>query len=320
MSTNVSIKNFRASNVKALIYLILPAMLCGFGIYFSYSKVMSFTYLFSQIMFGVFFFQCFILLHETGHYSFFKNRLLNTLFGHFFAFASFIPFKSWIAIHNLHHKWTGYRDRDPTTEGTVEPKFGFLTKSLINVCWKFSLPLFTLGYRLGNYWNIGKMKRHLPAANLRPIYINMGIQILLYVLLFIIGGKSLFWHIAPGYFLSLMISDIFILSQHSHIEIPIAGNREVKPLRYADQLPYTRSIRLNKAIAALLYFNFNLHELHHAYPGLPAYHLNKIQNETPNSVGLMDYLRDAKGMSGLDFIFRTSSKKIGFSRQKNPDK
>ena len=311
MNTEASIKSYRASNLRAFAYLVTPCLLACFGIFLSSYGLWSPAYFAGQILLGVFFFQCFILLHETGHFSYFNSRSINKLFGHVFGFFSFIPLTSWIEIHNLHHKWTGFRDKDPTTEGTVSPAFGAATRLLVNFSWLFWIPLFTVGYRLGNYWNPGKLRKHLPAQAMRPVFANQALQLLLYGVLFYFAGDWIARNILLGYVISLMISDLFILSQHSHIEIPLAGSMEVKPLRYVDQLKYTRSVAISRYIGRLLYFNFNLHELHHAYPGLPAYHMDKVEIDTPNKVTFFSYLKDAKSMLGMDFVFRTSPKVIG---------
>jgi omega-6 fatty acid desaturase (delta-12 desaturase) len=302
---------FKASNTKAIAYLVLPVFLLCLGLYLSYSEIWSLRYITGQLLLAIFFFQCFILLHETGHNSYFKTRFANSFFGNIFAFISFIPFSSWVDIHNLHHKWTGYRDKDPTTEGTVSPKFSPLTKLLVNISWLIWFPLFTIGYRIGNYWNIQKIKKHVLPSHLNRIYKNMWIQITLYISLFYFSGTWIIQHLLLGYFISLIISDVFILSQHSHIKIPIAREQEVKPIRYAEQIKYTRSISFSAWIARYIYFNFNLHELHHLQPGLPSYYLDQINLETPNKVSFLNYLLDAKVMSGMNFVFNTSHKKIG---------
>jgi acyl-lipid omega-6 desaturase (Delta-12 desaturase) len=311
MIAETSIKAFRSSDLLGSLHLITPALLAGAGVFLSLMAIWSPFYFAGQLLLGFFFFQCFILLHETGHFSYFGSRRLNKLFGHFFGFVSFIPLSSWIEIHNLHHRWTGYRDKDPTTEGTVHPSFGAATRFLVNFSWLFWIPLFTIGYRIGNYWNIIKLKKHLSASTLPVVYANQILQLGAYAVLFALFGSWIVRNLLLGYVFSLMISDLFILSQHSHIEIPLAGANEVKPLRYVDQLPYTRSLAFFKYIGRLLYFNFNLHELHHAYPGLPAYHMDKVHLETPNKVTFFSYLRDAKGMSGIDFVFNTSARLIG---------
>jgi acyl-lipid omega-6 desaturase (Delta-12 desaturase) len=311
MNTEASIKSYRASDLKGFAYLLTPALLACGGILLSMMELWSPWYFAGQLLLGIFFFQCFILLHETGHYSYFSYRPLNKLFGHFFGFLSFIPFTAWIEIHNLHHKWTGYRDRDPTTEGTVSPAFGTATRFLVNFSWLFWIPLFTIGYRIGNYWNGRKLRKHLPAHVLPYVYFNQGLILAGYGVLFYFFGGWIARNLFVGYLISLMISDLFILSQHSHIEIPLAGQKEVKPLKYMDQLPYTRSLALVKYVGRLLYFNFNLHELHHAYPGLPAYHMDKVKLDTPHKVTFFSYLRDAKSMKGIDFVFKTSPRFIG---------
>jgi len=304
-------KEFKASNSLGFLFLLSPAIFVILGLYLSVSNSFGYLFICGQISLAIFFFQCFILLHETGHFSYFRSKLLNRLFGNFFAILSFIPFSSWVSIHNLHHKWTGYRDKDPTTEGTVSPKFSVPVKFLVNFSWLFFLPLFTIGYRIGNYWNIGKLKRHLHQHKLPKIYLNIIFQIVFYVLLFYFFGTWILYRLMPAYVLSLMISDLFILSQHSHIEIPLSKGEAVKPIRFSEQVKYTRSILFYRNIGKYIYFNFNLHELHHAYPVLPAYHLNKVSEEMPNSVSFFSYLKDAKKMKGIDFIFSTSSKKIG---------
>ena len=311
MSKPNPIKEFKSSNTLGFLYLLSPLFFLTIGLYLSIMNTFGRLYILGQVSLSIFFFQCFILLHETGHFSYFRSRLLNRLFGNIFALLAFIPFTSWVAIHNLHHKWTGYRDKDPTTEGTVSPKFSTPVKLLINFSWFFFIPLFTVGYRIGNYWNLRKLKKHIHGRKLPEIYLNITLQILLYAFVFYFFGSWIVDLLLPAYILSLMISDLFILSQHSHIEIPLSNGKDVKPIRFSEQVQYTRSIALFRSIGSYVYFNFNLHELHHAYPILPAYYLDKTDLEMPNTVKFMHYLKDAKRMKGIDFIFNTSKKQIG---------
>lgn len=307
---NPTIK-FRPSNTMAFLFLLSPLLFVAIGFYLSHFETFGMLYILGQISIAIFFFQCFILLHETGHYSYFKSKLLNRIAGNIFALLAFIPFKSWVAIHNLHHKWTGYRDKDPTTEVTVSSKFSAPVKFVVNFCWLFFIPLFTVGYRIGNYWNIKKLKKHLPEKKLPAIYLNMVLQALIYASVFYFFGSWIMHWLLPAYIISLMISDLFILSQHSHIEIPLSNGKEVKPIRFSEQVQYTRSVLVFRYIGRFVYFNFHLHELHHAYPVLPSYYLDKTKIKMPNTVKFIDYLIDAKKMKGIDFVFSTSKKQIG---------
>jgi len=311
MNERNPIKEFKSSNTMGFLYLLSPLLFVVLGLYLSLSNTFGVLYMLGQISLSIFFFQCFILLHETGHYSYFKSKLLNLIFGNIFALLAFIPFMSWVAIHNLHHKWTGYRDKDPTTEGTVSPKFSAPIKFLVNFCWFFFIPLFTVGYRIGNYWNIKKLNKHLPERKLPTIYLNIILQVFIYAFIFYFFGTWIVHYLLPAYILSLMISDLFILSQHSHIEIPLSNGKEVKPIRFSEQVQYTRSVSVFRNIGRYVYFNFHLHELHHAYPIMPGYYLDKTHIKMPNTVKFMHYLIDAKKMSGIDFIFNTSKKQIG---------
>jgi fatty acid desaturase len=309
--SEINYRDYKPSSKKGLSYILLPFGLAVSGLYLSLISASIFGYIVGQLLLALFFFQCFILLHECGHMSFFRSRKLNQLFGNFMAFISFIPFKSWVLIHNLHHKWTGYRDKDPTTEGTINPKFNGFLKGLINLSWLLYLPLFTIGYRLGNYWTLKKLKKHLPERKLPAIKRNMIIQLMMYAVLIYFFHNWLFTHLLPAYFLSLMISDLFILSQHSHIKIPLSNGEKVKPLRFSEQVQYTRSITFFKRLGGLVFLNFNLHEAHHAYPSLPAYHLAAVKINTENTVPFLDYLKSAKSLKGTEFIFNSSDKKIG---------
>jgi fatty acid desaturase len=121
----------------------------------------------------------------------------------------------------------------------------------------------------------------------------------------------LFWDVIlhvciPGFIISLFWKELVIMTQHSHIEIPISGKKEVKPISYVDQVQYTRSFYTNQFFAKHFLFNFNLHEAHHAHPAIPAYKLSEIHLGVSNSPRFLNWLLKAKGMKGVDYIFKTS--------------
>ncbi|MEQ1723744.1 MAG: fatty acid desaturase, partial [Pseudobdellovibrio sp.] len=53
----------------------------------------------------------FIVMHDCGHYSFFKSRKLNNLFGHITGFFYYTPFYMWRELHNKHHTNQGNLDK-----------------------------------------------------------------------------------------------------------------------------------------------------------------------------------------------------------------
>lgn len=299
---------YKAKNSKAFLYLFTHVLIGSIGVWCS----IFVNWFFGQIVLGVFFLQAFILLHEVGHYSFFKSKKLNTWFGHLFGVLSFIPFASWVDIHNQHHKWTGWRDKDPTTSGTVNAKHGIITKGLVNICWLLFIPLFTLGYRIGNYWNFTKIKKFSPKTSIQSVVTNVIIILFVWSFLIYTFPSIIIKYFFPSYLISLILSDLIILSQHSHIDIPISKGEEVKPIKYSEQIQYTRSVIMGKWIEHWLLFNFNLHEKHHAFPGVPAYYLQEKECDVVNTHPFLKYLWNAKKLSGEEFVFSTTkySKKI----------
>lgn len=309
----------RPDGWQALRHMLLPLLLLISGGISSQAVFGSTLYIMSQVLLGIFFLQCFILTHEMGHLSFFSQRWLNICAGHVFSFFSFIPFLSWQTIHQLHHRWTGYRDLDPTTEATDDKDFSIVPETIINMSWKLWIPIFTIAYRLGNYWNPMKLKKRTSVKRWRSALLNMIILTLMYSWVFWFFGFTLILQLGPAYLLSLILSDLIILSQHSHIVMYTSQGGPVKPLRYSEQVSFTRSLGFNKFVERYLLLHFNRHEQHHASPGVPAYLLNQVAIETPNTVSVLSYIKDAKAMSGINFIFRSSTKKIGKTKADKND-
>ncbi len=299
----------KKNNTDALKLLVLPAL---FGLVFCLTLDSSFPlYIVGQVLGGIFLAQAFVLMHEVGHNSFFNGTLLNKIFGYLISPLTFIPFYNWFKVHDLHHEWTGWRDKDPTTEGTFADQLGEAQVKIVNFCWKYYIPIFSLGYRFGIYWKQEKLKRFLPTAEFKKAQLNIYFYGFFY-LLFILFNFSFFIKIIPAIYISWMITDLIMLSQHAHVEMPLADRKEVSPLKYVDQAKYSRSIKLPYNIGKYIFFNFNYHEAHHAYPGLPCYFLPRVKVDSHNSYPLLPWLKKVKSMNGVDYIFRSSDVRDGF--------
>jgi len=250
--------------------------------------------------------QQFILLHECGHLNFFKGRRINVIVGAVFGFLAGLPFYNWMMMHHLHHKWTGWRDRDPTTEKTVDPSASSVVNVIANISWVIFFPIFYMVYHVSNYWDLKKMKRFLRPREFKLALISTLIYFAGYLLMFF--WLSIYWKmiLTISFFLSCIWRELIILTQHTHVDIPIAGKSEVKPISYHDQIPYTRSFYMSQWFTKYFLFNFNLHEAHHAYPGLPAYYLDEINLNLEKSPSYKDWLMKAKSLSGVDFVFKTN--------------
>ena len=111
------------------------------------------VWLLGQVLLAVAMVQWFALLHECGHETLFRTKRLHIPLGYVAAFFSLIPFHNWKRVHGRHHKWTGWQDVDPTTAALVPRPLSTAERVLMNICWKFWIPLFSVLYRLNNFWN-----------------------------------------------------------------------------------------------------------------------------------------------------------------------
>ena len=258
-----------------------------------------------QILLALAFVQWFVLLHECGHDTLFRARRLNLAVGRVAGFFAFIPFTCWTRVHGRHHRWTGWQDLDPTTEALVPRARGRVERAIVNVCWKCSIPLFAIVYRVDNYWRLPRLFALFPSRDdSRRLARDTGSLVILYVAVTIVAGPlALVKAIGPALVLSLMIEDVLLLSQHTHIPQHVSRGADVRPFPAIQQEAFTRSLRLPGWLSTLV-LHFDAHELHHMYPFLPGYRLHRVRYAPHNEVGCWRWIRMAKRMPGEVFLFQ----------------
>ena len=102
--------------------------------------------------------QWFAILHECGHETLFRSRRFHAVTGQLAGFFSIIPFYNWKRVHGRHHKWTGWQDVDPTTATLVPRELSRAERLLVNVCWRYWVPLFSVLYRINNFWHWTRLR------------------------------------------------------------------------------------------------------------------------------------------------------------------
>jgi acyl-lipid omega-6 desaturase (Delta-12 desaturase) len=247
----------------------------------------------------------FVVLHECGHRTLFRGRRLNALVGHVAGFVAMIPYHCWTRVHGRHHKWTGWQDLDPTTESLVPRPLSAFERGAVNVAWRLWLPLFSTLYRIENFWKLGRLASLFPRdEDRRRMRRNAIFQIAAYAVLVVAVGPSMLVRIAGlGVVLSLMVEDLLLLSQHTHIPQNVSHGRTVAPVPALEQDIFTRSIRLPAWISALL-LHFDAHELHHMYPFVPGYHLRRIPYAPSNEIGWWRWVQMSKRLRGAELLFQ----------------
>lgn len=264
----------------------------------------SVVYITGQFMLALGFSQALIIVHEAGHRTMFKGRRLNDIVGTCAGFLALVPYASWRPIHARHHRYTGWQDLDATTESLVPRQVSGWERAIVNLAWRTWLPLFSIIYRIQNYWRVDRIRPYIDKkvrqTRLRgAIYI----QLMAYILLIAwVGAQESLVMVGPSLLLTLAFQDILLLSQHTHMPTHISRGLDVPLFPPLQQGPFTRSLRLPAWLSWLI-LHFDAHELHHLYPAVPGYLLHRIPYAPPNEVHWLTWIREVKAMSGHDFLF-----------------
>jgi omega-6 fatty acid desaturase (delta-12 desaturase) len=301
--TKAQASELSASNWMGSVHFLGEIALFVIGIWMAQSSYLL-LWLLSQILLAFVFFHAFVLLHEAGHHHLFRQKILNVIAGHWAGVLALIPFNSWRKIHALHHRYTGWQDLDATTANIVPRQLTVLERALINFAWKTGFPLFSLLYRLQNYWNVWRLRKFLSTKGIPPaMWINLVMQASFYLVLCLYFGANLLVScFALAMLLSWVMQDIFILSQHTHIPQQLSGGRPVKLFRHSEQSQFTRSLLLPKALSWFLMHN-DRHALHHEFPAVPGYRLSVLDDVSTHQVHWWTWLKAAKKMPGTEFLF-----------------
>ena len=258
-----------------------------------------------QALLGLMLVQWFVILHECGHDTLFQTRRYHRAAGRLAAFFSLIPYHAWTRVHGRHHKWTGWQDLDPTTSSLVPRPLGRLERAIVNACWRYWIPLFSIQYRIRNYWHVARLLRMFPKeADRRAILADTLGLLAVYSAIVAVAGPVLVLRItAVAILFSLALEDLLLLSQHTHVPQKLSGGSAVRPFPAVEQEPFTRSLRLPAAVSAFI-LHFDAHELHHMYPFVPGYHLHKVRYATENEIGWWHWVRGAKQIPGDVLLFQ----------------
>lgn len=249
--------------------------------------------------------QWFVILHECGHETLFRTRRHHAWVGGIAAFVSIIPYHAWRRVHGRHHKWTGWQDLDPTTESLVPRELGRAERLLVNACWRLWLPLFSILYRVSNFWNLPRLWTLFPRPSDRRAIVRDAAILLAAYLAFALwlGPAVMLRGCGLALVLGFIIEDLLLLSQHTHVPQQVSHGAEVRPFPAIEQAPFTRSLRLPRLASAFV-LHFDAHELHHMYPFVPGYCLRHIDFATDNEIGWWEWVTRAKQLRAEVLLFQ----------------
>lgn len=288
---------------KSLLFVAYQFVFTAFSLYLS-MQPMWYVWLIGQVLLGLNMLQWFFLLHDFGHQSLFGNKLINAILGHIASIFCLLPYYPWLHVHNLHHKWTGWRSKDPTIPAYTVEDLSPKQIKIIDFCWKYWIPIFAINYTLQTFYDLKVLKTYFPqGSKRRQNRISIGIIVICYIG-FIVAAPWLFlkiWGVA--FFIYISISDPMLLSQHTHLDYLDDDNPEPKTVKLIDQDKYSRSVQYPKFVEKYLFYNSTMHGLHHQFPYIPLYHLHQLPHPKENLIYWKDWLYLAKRIPGHQLIF-----------------
>jgi omega-6 fatty acid desaturase (delta-12 desaturase) len=297
--------HLRPENLRGGVILLVCVGLTIGGIWTSAASSRWTVWLCGQLVLGLALVQWFAVLHECGHETLFRSRRWHRPVGVVAGFMTLIPFHTWTRIHSRHHKWTGWQDVDPTTAGLAPRTRSRAELAVVNACWRLWIPLFSVVYRITNYWNLRRFAALFPARrDRRAAWRDTASLVAAYgALVWMVGPASLTSIAGLAIFLSFTLEDLLLLSQHTHVPQRLSAGETVRPFPAVDQEPFTRSLRLPRIVSAGL-LHFDAHELHHMFPFVPGYHLRRISYSSHGEVGWWRWVATAKRIRGEVLLFQ----------------
>ncbi|PTM11655.1 MAG: fatty acid desaturase [Bacteroidetes bacterium] len=246
----------------------------------------------------------FIIQHDCGHRSYFKDQRWNRFVGWVCSLFTFIPYNYWSQVHDFHHGHSGQLEvRDigdiqtmtvqEYREATPRQRLGYRI---------FRMPIitFVIGpvvYLLrNNRFTLVKLQGW--QRNQKWLRLNNFLLLAAYVL----GGVLLGWKNflliqAPIVFFFAIIAVWFFYVQHQH---------EMAYKQWRDNWDYLLSAIRGSSYYQLpkwLHFltgNIGYHHIHHLNSKIPSYNLVRCAQENPD---LQKYVTSVTFWESLQFMF-----------------
>jgi len=235
------------------------------------------------------------LWHETGHKTAFKSKLLNEIFYYISCYmACFEPIR-WRYSHFIHHGNT-YSTENPYDH---EIEYGNDLKNTIPRLIKEIIPFGNLVFIKNDITfeiikhslgiNTKVMNDCIPekakskSILISRIYVFIWVSVILFSI-YINSLLPVLFFVLP-HFYGKTLHKLIAFTQHAGLA------RNVKDLRLS-----ARDMYLNP-ILSFLYWKMEYHCVHHMYPTIPSYNLDKLHNHVKNQLpktknGIIDAYKD----------------------------
>ena len=226
----------------------------------------------------------FVIGHDCGHLAFSERRWVNVVVGHLCTSSMFTGFHNWRIWHNYHHAKTQLRGQDPDWPEKMMTRAEYDAAPLgekAHVWFGFGTPV---GLLVGFWSGVLRrtfMKTLAPQIPLtrrteRDVLVSSLVMLAtcggLTVLLYRWGGA---WMLLKYYYVPVFIAathgSMLTYLHHTNADALVFDKADWTPFR--GQVASTFNVRFPQWIEAL-WFDINIHLVHHLAPRIPWYHLH----------------------------------------------
>jgi omega-6 fatty acid desaturase (delta-12 desaturase) len=266
---------------------------------------------------GFFIVRMFMVQHDCGHHSFFKNAAVNDWVGRIVGVLTLTPYDCWRREHAVHHATSGDLDRRGVgaveTMTVAEYRNASKLKRLIYRVYRNPLVLFAFGpsfvFFLQQRLPIGLMKQ-----GWRPwvsaMGTNLGLVAMIALAVWLGGWKPVLLFHLPSLAIAASIGVWLFYVQHQFEQTYWArrGKWEISEAALHGSSHYDLPAPLR-----WLTGNIGVHHVHHVSARIPFYRLHKVLKDHPElkDVGRLSLL-DSFRCVGLSLWDEASQRLISF--------
>lgn len=274
---------FKANNGTGLAMVVGEASLFLAGLYWlSLLQPWSIGFIALQILLGSSVFRLFVLMHDCGHYSLFRTRWLNTLFGLLTSMPGLVPLEGWRENHYKHHRWVGIRDKDPSAVGLIsfeqKKQYSRLYVTLLRLIWVLRLPVPALTFIINSLWLCSfRLTRQGQYKRAAKVLFSSLVAVAPHGLAVAwLGASTYLTYFGPILLAWLLWYEMINLPHHSGL-YSLDSTQHPEPLALYEQQRVSRSTHVPTWLSAVLCYHFTLHAEHHLFPLIPWHHLPAVR-------------------------------------------
>ncbi len=208
--------------------------------------------------------------HELSHWTVFRTRYLNELFGRLVGFAMIFPRDYDLVMHQAHHRWTSNWERD-----------GELTRAPYTLQ-SYSLYFIGITYWMNRVTGLVRRARgiiiepYIGAAVEAKIIRESRLHIAGYAVIALVSLALESWAAVTFWLLPMVLTKWVHQLQNTIEHLGLSHESDI--------LNNTRSTRTN-AVMRWLCWQMPYHTAHHSYPSVPFWQLRKLNDKIEAAAG-----------------------------------